>query len=71
MASYRGGGGVLFRTAGAREIKYSCRSLYSFALTVYLSALRRMGSMFSGLLGDDDEGVADDIMALPLCKGRR
>ena len=69
MASYRRGAIVRFRTAGARDRRYWSRSRYSLGLTVYRSALRRMGSIRSGSLdGADapDAGGDTDIMSCVL-----
>lgn len=55
-----------FRTAGARERRYWCRSWYSRGLMVYRSALRKIGStsFCSGLPVEED--VLDDDMVREL-----
>lgn len=55
IASYLRGCGARSLTAGARDNRYSCRSWYSFALTVYRSAFRKTGSIGRLLLLDDDD----------------
>lgn len=50
MASYRRGGRARFCTEGARDAMYWWSNSYSFALTVYRSALRVIGSKFCRLL---------------------
>ncbi len=61
------GGGARFRkAAGDRVMRYSWSVLYSFALMVYRSALRRTGSSFDVFAvdgGDDGYGSVDAIVS--------